>query len=381
MDAVPTPAGKALRPRRLLHEAYVWAFRWTPGLAEAVRRGAGTFSGYRVLVAERGRDGEWLEPAVDLAALRESGLPVTAVLRWDGTLEPPGAAALGEKLREVLRAWTAAGLAPVGVEIDHDCATARLASYVEALAVLEHALPEGLRLSVTVLPTWMASRAGELDALRALADETVLQVHSVEAPRGPDSPRGGLFDAQRAGRWVAAFSAQGPKPFRVALPGYAMTLGSGHEAPAELGVEPEEVSGFLRELERAPPRGLSGLLWFRLGGADDALAWSLTTFAHVTRGLSRPTLVASLRAGSTPGSFDLRAVNPDDVDLALPRRIVLDRGGCDFAEAVAGYTAVRRAEGWLWVRTNASLVRGRRERVLGWLRCAAPPEVHIDEAG
>lgn len=96
------------------------------------------------------------------------------------------------------------------VEIDYDCATSRLADYVVFLRNLRARLAPDLRLSITMLPTWLDS--AQLEQALAAVDESVLQVHAVL------DPALGLFEAKRARARVRAYGGGAPHGWRVALP-------------------------------------------------------------------------------------------------------------------------------------------------------------------
>jgi len=44
-----------------------------------------------------------------------------------------------------------------GVEIDHDCATARLSAYARFLSILRARLDRTVPLSITALPAWLSA--------------------------------------------------------------------------------------------------------------------------------------------------------------------------------------------------------------------------------
>ena len=246
-------------PVALAHEAYVWQRAWTGAVRSAVANAQPELAGLRVLALEIGKDGTARAPAVSADALARASRPITAVVRVDGA-RVPAEVSLAPALGAIER-WRAAGIPVAGVEIDHDCATAALADYA---AWLRAHRPEGLRLSITALPTW----AGAPPALRELVaavDEVVLQVHAVRAPD--------IFDPVAARRWVERFAAAAPGArLRVALPTYKVALGA---------ADPDEVAAFLRALERDPVPGVAGIVWFRLPVATDRTAWSASVLTAV----------------------------------------------------------------------------------------------------
>lgn len=373
----------------LAHEAYVWQRQWTPAVVAAVADAAPTFRGYRVLAAEAGRSGALLAMRPDLAALERTQTPVTAVIRLDGSIPPPDEKALVGRIRAIATEWRAAGVRLQGIEIDHDCATARLGDYARLLRALRTDWPVPLRLSITALPAWRNAPA--LSTLLALVDESVLQVHSVQ------SPAGGLFDPATARRWIDAYAEHAPGPFRVALPAYGLRVGFDESGSAtaveaealrdvptgdvrELRVTPDQVATLLRGLERARPRHLDGVVWFRLPTADDHRAWSLAMLNAVIAGDPlRPAVLVTFDAAAN-GAHDLVLANAGGVEAALPQAVVIAAYGCSDGDALDGYRLERSGDDWRFVRTVDKMLRAGRERRIGWLRCDAIAGMKIDEA-
>jgi hypothetical protein len=365
-------------------EAYVWQRVWTPAVDDAVAIAADSVVAWRVLAAETDRSGTLRAFAPDRASLTASGRPVVLVIRIDGTgngIEDPG---LPERIQDVLEAWQAAGLRPAGLEIDHDCATARLPVYGRLLADLKRHLGP-TRLSITALPSWIGAPA--LRTVLATADESVLQVHAVDAPAQ------GLFDPDRALGWIEAFAAISPKPFRVALPTYGAravwdrdgrlvaieseTAGRmTGDRSLELTVPPAKVAGLLRALEARPVSALVGIVWFRLPVAGDRRAWSLATWRKVMTGAPLKALITVETApGARRDLRDLILVNRGDVDGETPTRIPV-APGCA-ADGINGYRADPDQAGL--VRVEAGLLAAGHTRRIGWLRCSNGTEIaHVE---
>ncbi|WP_448204407.1 DUF3142 domain-containing protein [Azospirillum sp. sgz302134] len=362
----------------LPQDAYVWQRRWTPALGDALRQSADMVGRWRVLVAEVDGARRSIRMAPDWGALARSGRAVVLVVRIDGSVPPPTDDAFLADLANI-PAWAREQGVPVaGVEIDHDCATARLDGYARFLAALRDRLPAGLPLSITALPTWLPSPL--FGDLAGRADEVVLQVHAVR------NPRFGLFDPRTARGWVDAMARRTDRPFRVALPTYgtrvhwdkdgrmaaveseAPTLAG--DGPAdELSAAPEAVAGLLRALERDPPAGLRGVAWFRLPTAEDSRAWSLATWRAVAQGQPlRTALSAQVRRSDTPGVQDVVLTNAGEVDAALPRAVRLD-AACTVADGIGGYELQRDGNRLILAKTRDGWLRGGQRRVIGWMRC------------
>ncbi|KAG1456569.1 hypothetical protein G6F57_015069 [Rhizopus arrhizus] len=190
-----------------------------------------------------------------------------------------------------------------------------------------------------------------------MADESVLQVHAVL------NPTQGLFDAKRAHAWLNAFADRTQKPWRVAVPTYGSRVGwdeDGNvaaiesERPAlqpggratELVVTPAAMAAFVDQIHQSRPRGLAGIVWFRLPTARDERAWSLATWRAV---LLRQALQPKLHVGAQAiadggGTQDLVLSNTGNADGALPF-IVRWNGVCRGADGINGYTLERDGAG------------------------------------
>lgn len=374
----------------LVHEAYVWQRRWTPAVVEAVREAGPQFAGYRVLAAEIDGRGTAHAAAPDFAALERGQFAVTAVLRIDGSAPPADAHAVLDAVRGIAARWRSAGVRLRGIEIDHDCATARLAGYAALLRTLRSDWPDGLALSITALPDWIDAVA--LGDVLAVVDSSVLQVHAVQ------SPATGLFDAALARRWIDRYAARTSKPFLVALPAYGLRVrfddggaptaveaeaprdASAADAARELRVEPTRVAELLRGIEGPRPPRLAGIAWFRLPTADDRRAWSLATLRAVIAGDPlRPAVVITFDADAS-GANDLVLANRGVVDAPLPATIVIAALGCSAGDALEGYRLERRGDDWRFVRGRENMLAAGRERRVGWLRCDEIGGLKVDEA-
>src|SRR5262249_42772831 len=309
-----------------------------------------------------------------------SGRPVILVVRIDGQLEHWDEEAALAHVGALIGQWRRTGQVIAGIEIDHDCGTARLSAYARFLSDLRARLGGTLPLSVTALPGWLEAAAA--DAVFAQADEIVLQVHAVTAPRH------GLLDRERARRWVQRLARRTDKPFRVALPTYGARvtwradgtvlavesevplLAGGSEA-RELVTPPDTVSALLRDLERDGPAGLAGIVWFRLPTDEDSRAWSLATWRAVIRGtVSEAPVGLETRQAETPGMSELVLVNRGDVDVEVPERVGLP-SSCTVGDGVNGYALGLEGPGLSLERADAGLLRAHARRVIGWARCGA----------
>jgi hypothetical protein len=360
------------------HDAYVWQRVWTPAVNQAMRDSAAAIHEWRVLAAQTDVQGRLQRFSPDESALIASGRPVIPVVRIDGQLAHWDETALLRDTLALWHDWQGSGVPLAGLEIDHDCASARLPAYAHFLAQLHAALPPQTMLSITALPTWLQS-AG-LRSVLAQVDQSVLQVHAVR------DPRAGLFDAALALHWVKDYAGRSDKPFRVALPDYgsrvswdaqgrladveseAATLDFSADAH-ELLAQPQVIADFIRTLQRDPPPHLQGIAWFRLPTAQDLRAWSLPTWLAVIRGQSLDTqLQAYVHHSDVAGTFDVQLQNTGAIDAMLPLRVTLPTG-CMVADGVNGYRLQRDDNTVSLQRLQPGLLRAHHQRTIGWLRC------------
>jgi hypothetical protein len=326
----------------LAHDAYVWQRAWTGAVADSVAAAPAEVGALRVLaveIAANGGDAAWL--AVDAAALARAGRPVIAVARIDGA-RPIAHLDLAPLLARLDR-WRAAGVEVVGVEIDHDCATAALDDYAVWLARARPPAP--LRWSITALPTWAGARA--LARVAAAVDELVVQVHAVQRPR--------LFDPGDARAWIARFArAVRDRPLRVALPTYTVKVGG-----EVLVASPAEVAAVLRGLERDPVPGVVGIVWFRLPVDGDRAAWPAATLRAVITGAPLAPRVGVTLDPRGGDRYDIVLANRGTVDAPYPP---VRLAGAIAADLTRGYAA---APAGSWTAPARTLRAGERV-VVGW---------------
>ncbi|MCU0755176.1 MAG: DUF3142 domain-containing protein [Xanthomonadales bacterium] len=367
--------------------AYVWQRRWSADLVDALSASRTRLTALRVLAMERDPAGRWVEAQPDLAALATDARAVVLVLRIDG-FRPPGidqAADLAARLRQQADRWQAAGVRLAGLELDHDCARARLPDYVRLLDVLRPDLPD-LPLSITALPDWTG--APGWTELLARVDHAVLQVHAV------DRPERGIFDAERAEAQARAFAAAaGGRRWRLALPAYGLALRTDREgrvtgieaerprgaSPArgwqEWRADPRAVAGLLERLQVDPPPGLSGILWFRLPRAGDRRAWSWTTLAAVIDGAPLTVDFAVDVIPNAHGALDLWIRHRGSLD-AEPPSLRVD-GHCPWGDAQAPWARSGSASTARFEPAAGVYLRAGSRQRLGWLRCEGAPAISL----
>ena len=358
----------------LQQQVYVWQRVWTPAVTAAMERADSYVSGWRILVAETYVRGGWKEfsPAATISGVTPKSL--TAVIRIEGQRGLQDS----DQLAAQLLAWVRAQ--PTGrwstLEIDYDCPTRQLRGYISLMRSLRQALPTGMRLSLTALPAWISS--SDLPTLLSVADESVLQVHSVL------DPHRGLFVGTVAMSWATSYSHVTDKPFRVALPDYGSRVAwdkAGHllsvlsEESAiqsgpiqqELEADPRDVADFLEQLRIKHARNLTGIVWFRLPVEGDQRIWSLSSLETVIQG--RPLI--SQRTVSEErdnlGAYRVIVSNVGTVDMPLPRTVRMN--SCVQADGLTGYVVRHGSDDLTFVTGRSSMLRVGQRVAIGWTRC------------
>ncbi len=360
-------------PAPLEQQVYIWQRQWQPSHRQVLTQSKSDFTVLRVLALQFHPKAGWARAYPDLQQLIADGRPVVMVIRLDGQLPQPDQAQILDQTASLLAEWQASGVNLQGVEIDHDCASARLPVYMDLLAALRSALPTNLALSITALPTWLNSP--HLEALLRQVDSSVLQVHAV------NDPRDGLFDPQQAKRWADAYGKRSEKPFLLALPAYGVAVIEASrqvesEAPLdvsgsrrELLADPQQVANLLTTLDERRPEKLRGIIWFRLPLPGDRRAWPLATLQAVIHGqpLNASITVDVNQAGPLR---ELTLVSNGNRDVDLPARVSLAGSHCEAADAVAGYRLERGESGPVFVRKQPARLAAGQRQALGWARCS-----------
>ncbi|MBI1945635.1 MAG: DUF3142 domain-containing protein [Deltaproteobacteria bacterium] len=335
-------------------DVYVWRRRTSDALAASLAALPPSVARVRVLVEETGGRAPGLAE-VDAGALGAAGRPVVAVWRIDGRALPEGDAAVDAVLARV-RALRERGLSVVGLEVDHDCPTARLPAYDAWLRRVGPGIrADGLRLGITALPTWLDA-PGAIEDLASAVDDLTLQVHAVRAPV--------LFDADQAARDVRRFAAAAGRAVDVALPAYDAVLDG-----VPVRTAPSDVARALGAL-RAPGSGARSFVFFRLGADDDVGAWSPRTVQALATAAPLVADVGVSFVSGAGGAVDVVVTNQGNVAARAPARIALDTAALGGAGADADGVASYQREGRALVSRARPSVRPGDRIVVGWLRPA-----------
>ncbi len=387
-------------------EIYVWQRQMGAEVAAALREFSPQVDGVCLLAAEvswrRGRM-EIVRTATDLALVRGLGRPVGLAVRigpFGGHFAADDATAkqLTRVVGRLLAEAKWAGVEVAELQVDFDCAEAKLAGYGRWLDALRPVMGR-TRLVFTALPAWL--KRSEFAELARQADGFVLQVHSLEKPTGPETPFA-LCDPGRALAWARQAGAAGV-PFRVALPTYGYGLifdaegkfrslnaeGDGGPVPAGgrrrvVRADAVAMARLAKLLATEPPPHCTGVVWFRMPVAGDRLNWAAPTLATVLRGEIPAARVEIAVRWTEPGLAEIVAVNSGQTTEAPPPSVHLrwKRGArAVAADGLGGFRlemregtaqAIVRAAG---VPADATLAPGQRT-TLAWLRFSH--EVSID---
>ncbi len=185
---------KAVRTKGLMpHDAYIWQRAWTEAVEGAIAEHGTSFTELVVLNAEVSwKSGlpQLVRLPVEWVALRSPGRRIGIALRI-GSYPGPFKAddAPGQFLTELASSLVAEAitnrLSIAELQIDFDCAETKLdgyAAWVKAIRPKVAPVP----VTITALPAWL-KRPG-FKRLIAAADGIVLQVHSLEKPKGIAAP-------------------------------------------------------------------------------------------------------------------------------------------------------------------------------------------------
>jgi hypothetical protein len=396
------PAPRAMGP--LPHEVYVWQRVWTPEVRAGSEQARGSMERVVVLAAQMSVEKvKPVEPAIDFAALKASGKPIGLAIRVEpyfGEFREDDEAIrrIVEVARSRIAAARAAGVEPVELQIDFDCAESKLGGYRTWLRVVREAV-KPLPVCPTVLPSWLGR--AEFNALARECGSFVLQVHCVAPPRRLADTRR-LTDTESARRWVEQAARTGV-PFRVALPTYAYLVafdsagkplgvsaeGSSSRWPENAQVvrweaDPAEIAQLVAEWTKSRPAMLRGLIWYRLPIASDTLNWRWPTLAAVMQGRAPASTLRVAASQAQPSEIEL--TNDGERDERLPLRIEAAWEGARLVagDALAGYELERPADD---AATRAVFVRRSGEelsrlppgnrRPIGWLRCEPAASIRV----
>jgi len=394
-----TPEPRAAGPLR--HEAYVWQRDWNPRVQAAVGEGVTRLDGLTLLAAEvswRGGRPEVLHIPLPYATLTNSAVPIGFALRigaFHGPFRADDATAtlLCNLAVGILEEARAAGMKPVELQLDFDCAESTLDGYCLWLEAVKRRIAP-IPVSITALPSWLDRPA--FRRLARCAGSYVLQVHSLHRPSNAKEPFT-LCDPREAREAVERAASFGV-PFRVALPTYGYRLdftsdgqladiaadGTDDGNPSslssrEIRTDPVAMAGLVRAWMRDRPTLMSGLLWYRLPVAGDRRNWSWPTLTRVVKGQSPRGHLRVEPRYPQPGLVEWDLLNDGDADAStrFDLSVKWDNGILMAGDGLHGFELAGRASISCELRSpeEADFLPPGERRTIGWLRLSTNTEV------
>jgi hypothetical protein len=393
------------QPPPLRHDVYIWQRTWNDSVTRAVEQSQRRFGECVALAAEVSfRDGNTTvaHARIDYPALQAARVSVGLALRigpYRGTFseDDPTAIALCNLAREIVTASRAAGVEPVELQIDFDAAESQLAGYRMWIRAIHRAVAP-LQVTITALPAWLDRPA--LHELLVATDGYVLQVHSVQRPRGPDAAMT-LCDVDQAKKWTER-AGKLPVRFRVALPTYAYLAGfapsgnliglsaegPGPQWPAgttirRLEADPAGMAELVRTWNANHPPLMTGIIWYRLPVDQDSMNWRSPTLAAVMQGREPAPDLRVISQRDETGTIEIELHNAGDADAALDRaEIFLSWDGAHrvASDGIRGFAVLDAGPHGLTLQPTTDAARARLhpgERIkIGWVRLSVDKEVH-----
>ncbi len=388
----------------LPHQVYAWQRAWSPPVCEAVAEHATNFTEAAVLLAEvswKDKIPQITRADVDFPTLAKTHCAVGLVLRvgpFNGELatNPPAANFLASLAESLVAETRKNQIEPVELQIDFDCAKAKLDDYRAWLAVVQKRLAP-LPVTITVLPSWLESAAFE--RLAAAATNYVLQVHSLTKPENINTPFL-LCDPAVAKRAVAKAGEIGV-PFRVAMPTYTYIvafnaagqfIGLSAEAPRsdwpegtqlrEMAADPLAMSSLVQFWNTNRPAAMRSVIWYRLPVAADNLNWRWPTLGAIVAGREPRESFHVVARRVEAGLVEISLVN--DGELVISSRLAVEARWSD-ARLVAG----DGLGGFELAEQNASAAKFQNQssqyrlpagekQIIGWLRLDQDREVQVE---
>lgn len=383
-------------------DVYVWQRTWNEPVRAALARHGTNFQTVVALGAEiswRDRRPVTTRVALDHAALRATPARVGLALSIGPSAGPfrsndAVAAHLTGVARSLLAEARSNGVAVAELQIDFDCAESRLDGYRVWVETLRRAVAP-VPLIITTLPSWLRQPA--FARLAALSDGFILQVHSLERPRGFAAPFT-LCDPAAARRAVEQ-AAKVNVPFRVALPTYGYTvafdardqfIGLSADGPLiawpagtrlrDVRTDPAAMAQLVAFWATNRPPNLRGVIWYRLPIENENLNWRFSTLGVVMSG----------RVPQADLKVENRSPEPELAEIVLR-----NTGAADFHGDVSVRTQWRGARllagdslgGFDLGKTGSSdvlftardlFLRAGEERKIGWLRTNGRAEVELE---
>ena len=337
------------------------------------------------------QDGEWLWEPQGRSSVVIPGRRQHLVVRIDAAIARQMNATVAEKIIPLIVAGCARNstAATIGVQLDCDVPTKRLAAYAEMLSLLRAALPEGTHLSVTMLLDW--ARSPDLAAVMKTVDTIIPQFYNTYLPID-FSGRTPLVGASDLERVIPKLEAIG-RPYRIGLPTYEQCSqydAAGEIKRAAIALSPEQaltaggvavrlirgdenlltvrfaqatkisaqsldaghllmfasstpigLARLLADIRRLRPRHCAGIVLFRLPGRESTHTLSISQVEAAANNKVRPARVVARLEPLGNHHHALIVSNQGDedfLDFTNPARVVIQAVGAELrATQLPGY--------------------------------------------
>lgn len=392
----------------LTHDVYLWQRSWDSDVKAAVGLHSSAFSELVVLAAEvswKGKSPRLTRVALDYDALKRCSPSVGLALRigpfngpFSGTGEP--LESLSQLASGLLQEAKENGIIVRELQLDFDCADSKLSGYAAWIQSLRRQI-RPVAVTITALPSWLFQSAFK-ELVRA-TDGYVLQVHSLQRPKGINDP----FDLCPPDMAIRAVDRAGKYgiPFRVALPTYGYRLifdASGkflalaaETLPASLPAnvrmrevqsDPAAMAELVRHWASERPAALRGIIWYRLPVRGDQLNWPWPTLATVMAGQAPQERWRFDVQRSKTGLVEISVVNEGQLPLAFPAAVTVRWGQSRLiaADGSGGYVFTedgpRGCRLQLPPATPTTRLRPGAKHLIGWMRLTKDEEVCLELA-
>jgi hypothetical protein len=339
--------------------------------------------------------------AVDYESLRRSNRPIGLALRigpYSGSFGSTNAASayLAELANKLVQEAKAAGVEPIELQIDFDCAASKLDGYRLWVERIRHRIAP-MSLVITALPAWL--ERAEFQKLAQAAGAYVLQVHSLERPRSIEAEFT-LCDPVVARRAVSQAVSIGV-PFRVALPTYGYILGFNSRGEflglsadgpkrnwpdgtrlREVRSDPVEIGELVRVWSLKPPDFMRGIIWYRFPVPEDILNWRWPTLSAMVAARIPRKSVRVKAHRVEPGLTEISLVNDGELDICsrLAVQTRWHEARLLAGDGLRGFEVAGQAVSSARFETGAQPWRlpAGDEQVIGWLRLSEDREVELE---
>jgi hypothetical protein len=404
------------------NEVYVWQRQWNSEVTQAISAASPSMSGFVVLAAEvvfrKDKIEDIISVPVNYQALLDTQKPVALTLRvgpFSGTFRenPEITELLGDIACSLIEEARKNEIEPSELQIDYDCAESKLADYQVLVQYLKEKVAQlqsddlsgtiiAVPIVITVLPCWL--NHNEFKALAHEANGFVLQVHSVEGPKGSDIPMK-LCDSALSQKWVKKAACLGV-PFRVALPTYGYIVGFNNggrflglsaEGPSKnwpdgtilrtVSSDAAAMAKLVHIWQEDRPANMKGIIWYRLPVKSDKLNWRWETLELVMRG-QKPDKGIELKVNyPESGLAQIVLANTGQVDYSPNFNIEIECGNSEIlaADGMNGFVfniSDTSAANLKFKNENDLLrIRPGEHILVGWLRLNENSEVkgHVSE--